>query len=1253
MIKPLFTLCALLISVVNVWAQALHFRYDEANGTATTTNVVNGTVFNITNKFGRPERLAGVYNNALRTDGFSTWVTGNFNSNLGTQITIETWVALESYPADHEVPYANLTPSAIISQTDGNAGFEIGINAFGRYWFTANINGTKYTCQAPSLFPLYEWVHVAGVIDGNGGRMRLYLNGQQVTFTTIPTGGRLTAANVPLLVGKGHRNTNMGIFLLNAMNAAYDDTKIFASARSASNILNDYRNGIANARSTGLQATAVHANRFNHDIQRPRYHGMPPANWANEPHGLVRHNGKYHIFYQRTPNGPFKTLMNWGHMISTDLVHWTNTKDALRPSLEWSATSGYDMKGIWSGDVIIDNNVAHAFYTNVNHSGPYNPGIALATSSDPDFQNWTKQGPIIDKPGAVDDFRDPYLWKDGSTWKMIIGAKVSGRGGLDFYTSTNLTSWTRQSTFSTVSYSQMDTGSEIWEMPVFESIGNGKHILIVNPIGGSVAKYGPNFTRGVYWIGTWSNNRFTPDYVQPKMLDLIPGHLSPSVTRKADGKLVGMGIVDERRSSQAQLDAGWCHTFSLPRVYTLLPDNRTLGQAPDPGLQSLRVSGSRSTVTNQSVNGTRRLTAKGMAVEIIANVNSSTTASQYGLNLLVSNSNEEITRLYYDAVNRRIVLDKTNSSRSNQVEDKVLLTGNYDEAAFGKPHKFHVFIDHSIIDVFINDAAAFSARIYPTLSHSENIELFSQGASTNFTSVDVWTLRPHATTVAVSSVSLNKSSAVVPLTTTLQLEATVNPYNATNKNVTWSSSNTAVARVSPTGVVTPVAVGTATITVRTESGGRTATCNVTVSQAPNYLVYDFESGNLNGWQNITGTAFTAGDVTSDVNWGWGGPFNQQGSFHYWGAKNGGDSRTGSMRTRDFVIGGHGIITFMIGGGYDINNLYIALVRKSDNQILMRATGDNNDSEAYVHKQFDASAFIGTECYIRVVDNHTGGWGHINIDNIRIPVQDYLIYDFESGNLSGWQNITGTAFTAGDVTSDVNWGWGGPFNHQGNFHLWGHKNGGDSRTGSMRTRDFVLGGNGVITFLVGGGYDVNNLYIALVQKSNNQILMRASGDNNDSEAYVQKQFNAAQYIGTECYISVVDNHTGGWGHINLDNIRIPIINMGARLAEDDGTEEIAKAKAEQVNEVENEESFTSELIVYPNPSDKHFYIQADEELTLAGIQVVDVTGRAIKAIELRKISNNLWQLNHNLPSGLYYLRVMKGNDFQYKKIIVKD
>lgn len=80
----------------------------------------------------------------------------------------------------------------------------------------------------------------------------------------------------------------------------------------------------------------------------------------------------------------------------------------------------------------------------------------------------------------------------------------------------------------------------------------------------------------------------------------------------------------------------------------------------------------------------------------------------------------------------------------------------------------------------------------------------------------------------VTGVSLDKTELQISKGKTETLTATITPSNALNPYVTWSSSNTAVATVSPAGVVTGLKDGTAVITVTTVDGGFTADCGVRV-----------------------------------------------------------------------------------------------------------------------------------------------------------------------------------------------------------------------------------------------------------------------------------------------------------------------------------------------------------------------------------------------------------------------------------------
>ncbi len=111
------------------------------------------------------------------------------------------------------------------------------------------------------------------------------------------------------------------------------------------------------------------------------------------------------------------------------------------------------------------------------------------------------------------------------------------------------------------------------------------------------------------------------------------------------------------------------------------------------------------------------------------------------------------------------------------------------------------------------------------------------GGFTDTCNVSVEDIPP--TVVDVTGVTLDKTEmALFDDNKTGILVATVLPSNATNKNVTWTSSDPTVATVQG-GVVTPLKAGTTTIMVTTENGGFTATCNVTVTAvAPDHIVVE-------------------------------------------------------------------------------------------------------------------------------------------------------------------------------------------------------------------------------------------------------------------------------------------------------------------------------------------------------------------------------------------------------------------------------
>ena len=121
-----------------------------------------------------------------------------------------------------------------------------------------------------------------------------------------------------------------------------------------------------------------------------------------------------------------------------------------------------------------------------------------------------------------------------------------------------------------------------------------------------------------------------------------------------------------------------------------------------------------------------------------------------------------------------------------------------------------------------------------------------------------------------TGISLNKTTASLKATETVTLTATIKPSTATNKNVTWKSSNTSVATVSSTGVVTAKAVGTATITATTADGSnKTATCQVTVVETPaTGISLNKTTASLKATETVTLTATIKPSTATNKNVTW-------------------------------------------------------------------------------------------------------------------------------------------------------------------------------------------------------------------------------------------------------------------------------------------------------------------------------------------------------------------------------------------------
>ncbi len=109
--------------------------------------------------------------------------------------------------------------------------------------------------------------------------------------------------------------------------------------------------------------------------------------------------------------------------------------------------------------------------------------------------------------------------------------------------------------------------------------------------------------------------------------------------------------------------------------------------------------------------------------------------------------------------------------------------------------------------------------------------------------------------IAVTDVSLSETTKELKVGETFTLTATIEPNNAENKNITWSSSDDNIAKVDANGLVTAVSEGTATITVTTEDGGNTATCDVTVKAGSGTGINDNKANNIKIYPTLVENGF--------------------------------------------------------------------------------------------------------------------------------------------------------------------------------------------------------------------------------------------------------------------------------------------------------------------------------------------------------------------------------------------------------------
>ncbi len=458
---------------------------------------------------------------------------------------------------------------------------------------------------------------------------------------------------------------------------------------------------------------------------RPQYHFSPPANWINDPNGLVYYEGEYHLFYQHHPDGLKWGPMHWGHAVSPDLVRWTNLPIALYPDAIGQIWSGGAVADVENTSGLVPGGGLVAIFSYHDQS----QGVAYSTDKGRTWSMYAKN-PVL--PAVGKDFRDPkvFWYEPAQQWVMVIAAGDRAQ----IYRSPNLLNWRLASEFG----EDMPLG--LWEVPdlfPFTVDGQEKWVLLASlggaPAGGSGVRY---------FIGEFDGTTFTADSLnEPLWLDYGPDNYAGTTWNDVpDGRRIYIGWMNNWMYGQDIPTMPWRGAMTIPRELSLrnTAHGLRLMQAPAAELEALR--GDRHSWADERITSDRNLVAdvRGTTLEIIAEFELEAGAETvFGFQVL--SDGEQFTSAAYDARAGQMFVSRFNSGETGFNSN---FAGFYQTPLTPVENRvrMRIFVDRSSVEVFGNDGeGVISAQAFPP-EGADQLALFANSGVVRLVSLDVYAL---------------------------------------------------------------------------------------------------------------------------------------------------------------------------------------------------------------------------------------------------------------------------------------------------------------------------------------------------------------------------------------------------------------------------------------------------------------------------------------------------------------------------------